>query len=216
MTHTNESKRMTRRQQLRAEETKRAILDAAQALFAERGFEAVTMREIAKAAGCSHTTIYIYYQDKEALLHQLSLPPLTQLKEDLEATLQNEKVTPEQAVKEMSRQFIRFCLANRTMYTIFFMTNATRVDTINPATEINRLRITLFDLLQKGICRFLKCPEDDARVMMFSRIYFFMLHGIVGTYTGSKEPFDELYERLQPTFNTAIDVMMTGMKQLKQ
>jgi hypothetical protein len=70
---------MSRKQVLRAEETKKAILSEAGKLFAEQGFHAVTMREIAKKAGCSHTTIYIYFTDKETLLYQLSMPPLKEL-----------------------------------------------------------------------------------------------------------------------------------------
>jgi AcrR family transcriptional regulator len=70
---------MSRKQVFRAEETKKAILSVAGKLFAEQGFHAVTMREIAKKAGCSHTTIYIYFTDKETLLYQLSMPPLKEL-----------------------------------------------------------------------------------------------------------------------------------------
>lgn len=65
---------MSSKQEQRSEETKRSILAAAGLLFASRGYDSVTMREIAKEAGCSHTTIYIYFKDKEALLQQLSLP----------------------------------------------------------------------------------------------------------------------------------------------
>jgi len=70
---------MSTKQEQRSEETKTSILSAAGTLFASRGYDAVTMREIAKAAGCSHTTIYIYFKDKEALLLQLSMPPLKTL-----------------------------------------------------------------------------------------------------------------------------------------
>ncbi len=64
------------KKELRSEETKRMILKAAGKLFSEKGYDAVTMREIAKEAGCSHTTIYLYFKDKETLLHQLSMPTL--------------------------------------------------------------------------------------------------------------------------------------------
>ena len=67
---------MGSKKELRSEETKRMILKAAGKLFSEKGYDAVTMREIAKEAGCSHTTIYLYFNDKETLLHQLSMPTL--------------------------------------------------------------------------------------------------------------------------------------------
>ncbi|GAA1124354.1 helix-turn-helix domain-containing protein [Nocardioides aquiterrae] len=43
------------------------ILDAAAALFAERGVNAVGMGEVARAAGCSRATLYRYFPDRHAL-----------------------------------------------------------------------------------------------------------------------------------------------------
>ncbi|WP_408897343.1 TetR/AcrR family transcriptional regulator [Nocardioides sp. R1-1] len=43
------------------------ILDAAGALYAEHGVDAVAMREIATAAGCSRATLYRYFPDRPAL-----------------------------------------------------------------------------------------------------------------------------------------------------
>lgn len=44
-----------------------SILDAAAALFAAQGVNAVGMGEIAKAAGCSRATLYRYFPDRRAL-----------------------------------------------------------------------------------------------------------------------------------------------------
>jgi AcrR family transcriptional regulator len=49
----------------RSAETKADILDAARALFAERGFEPVTVDEIAVAAGCSKGAFYYHFKTKE-------------------------------------------------------------------------------------------------------------------------------------------------------
>jgi AcrR family transcriptional regulator len=43
------------------------ILDAAGALFAERGVESVGMNDIARAAGCSRATVYRYFENREML-----------------------------------------------------------------------------------------------------------------------------------------------------
>jgi AcrR family transcriptional regulator len=49
------------------QERRRAISDAATALFLERGFDAVTMAEVAEAAGVSIKTIFNYFGSKEEL-----------------------------------------------------------------------------------------------------------------------------------------------------
>ncbi|WP_227984439.1 TetR/AcrR family transcriptional regulator [Nocardia spumae] len=43
------------------------ILDAAAALFAERGVAATQMGDIAKAAGCSRATLYRYFDSRQAV-----------------------------------------------------------------------------------------------------------------------------------------------------
>ncbi|MBI3897740.1 MAG: TetR/AcrR family transcriptional regulator [Gammaproteobacteria bacterium] len=47
------------------------ILNAARALFIEHGYDAVTMRAIAKEIEYSPTTIYLHFKDKEHLIQEL-------------------------------------------------------------------------------------------------------------------------------------------------
>jgi AcrR family transcriptional regulator len=48
-----------------------ALLDVAFALFAERGFEGVSMRDLAQAVGASTGTLYHYFKGKEDLFETL-------------------------------------------------------------------------------------------------------------------------------------------------
>jgi AcrR family transcriptional regulator len=48
-----------------------SILNAARELFAEKGYEAVTMREIGKRIDYSATALYSHFADKEALVNEL-------------------------------------------------------------------------------------------------------------------------------------------------
>ncbi|MEQ9811140.1 MAG: TetR family transcriptional regulator, partial [Azospirillaceae bacterium] len=51
--------------------TRDAILEAAEALFSEHGFKAVTIREIARRAGANVASISYYFQSKEGLLRAI-------------------------------------------------------------------------------------------------------------------------------------------------
>ena len=51
--------------------TKERILDVAIDLFAQRGFDAVAMREIAEAAGVRKATLYYYFTTKDEILVQI-------------------------------------------------------------------------------------------------------------------------------------------------
>ena len=47
------------------------ILAAAAHLFAEQGFSAASMNQVAEACGVAKPTLYHYFQDKQALLAQI-------------------------------------------------------------------------------------------------------------------------------------------------
>ncbi|MGQ3673718.1 TetR/AcrR family transcriptional regulator [Xanthobacter sp. TB0136] len=52
-------------------EKRRQILAGARQMFLERGFDAASMGDIARAAGVSKGTLYVYFQDKEDLFSAL-------------------------------------------------------------------------------------------------------------------------------------------------
>ncbi len=51
--------------------TKQRILDAALALFAEKGYDGTAMREIAQKAGINQSNIYYFFDGKSALLDEI-------------------------------------------------------------------------------------------------------------------------------------------------
>lgn len=71
--HDGDAPRLNRRQAAKVR-TRQKVLDAARSLFAERGYEAATIRDIAKAAGMSTGAVFANFQDKaelfEAVLSQ--------------------------------------------------------------------------------------------------------------------------------------------------
>ena len=58
---------------------KNALRAAASTLIAERGVEGVSLREISRSAGVSHTAAYRHYADKQALLADLAEDGFRQL-----------------------------------------------------------------------------------------------------------------------------------------
>ena len=53
------------------ENTKETIIREALKLFAEKGFAAVSMRDLAEAVGISASTIYHYYESKQVLFQDM-------------------------------------------------------------------------------------------------------------------------------------------------
>ncbi len=87
-----------RQEELRAgaERTGRErILDHARALFLERGFVDVSMREIAEAAEVRKATIYHHFRDKEALFIAIALEEMTSLRERMTESIAAIRTLPE-------------------------------------------------------------------------------------------------------------------------
>ncbi|RDW15891.1 TetR/AcrR family transcriptional regulator [Oceanobacillus chungangensis] len=202
---------MGNKQSQRAEETKKAILSAAGKLFANKGYDAVSMREIAKQAKCSHTTIYIYFKDKESLLHQLSMPSLTKLKQTMNKIAEANSLPPEEKLKEISNQFIQFCLHNKNLYTIFINAKSARVDEQKPELEINQIRLEIFSIMKNLLGECLSLPNNDY-LLAYSRIFFYNLYGILSTYSYQHEPTEVLFERLIPTFELSVEILISGFR----
>lgn len=66
------------------------IASAAQQLFMEKGIEATSMDEIAKAAGYSKATLYVYFENKEEIVGLLVLESMKKLDAYLSAALERE------------------------------------------------------------------------------------------------------------------------------
>lgn len=117
-----------------------AILDAARELFVHHGVEAVTMREVAKQVGYTATTLYAYFEDKEALLRALLDADVMLLAVSLKQTLQ--MPDPKQRLLAFGRQYIQFALNQPNHYRMVFMTahppclpEASSIEQFNPEQD---------------------------------------------------------------------------------
>ena len=63
------------------------ILDAAERLFAEKGFERASVDDLSRASGYSRRTIYAYFAGKDALLSGVLARGLVSLRDELDAAL---------------------------------------------------------------------------------------------------------------------------------
>jgi AcrR family transcriptional regulator len=78
---------MSRIQERRREEKemrRQSIIDAAEQVFAQRGFEATTMADIADQARLSRALIYFYFKDKEELALAITARGLQTLRRSFE------------------------------------------------------------------------------------------------------------------------------------
>jgi len=76
--------RVNRRQAAKVR-TRQKVLDAARGLFAERGYEPATIRDIAKGAGMSTGAVFANFQDKAELFEAVLTEDMSNLAETLKS-----------------------------------------------------------------------------------------------------------------------------------
>ena len=72
------------------------IASAASVLFMERGIAATSMDDIAKAAGYSKATLYVYFENKEEIVGILVLDSMKKLYHYIVSALEQQQTTKEQ------------------------------------------------------------------------------------------------------------------------
>jgi AcrR family transcriptional regulator len=88
---------------------RRALLDAAAELVAERGVEALTLREVARRAGVSHAAPYHHFSDLSAMITALAVEGLAALRDD-QVTTAGAYASPPQRIRALGTAYVRFAL----------------------------------------------------------------------------------------------------------
>ncbi|HMB63264.1 MAG TPA: TetR/AcrR family transcriptional regulator [Eudoraea sp.] len=94
------------------------ILKGAKKLFIENGIEKTTIRNIADEIDYSVGTVYVYFKDKNAILHDLHSIGFQELGGYFKELFAISD--PMERLKEMGRVYIKFALENQEMYDLMF------------------------------------------------------------------------------------------------
>lgn len=131
------------------EELKALILSAAKKLFVEQGIEYTTIRKIANEIEYSVGTVYVYYKDKNDILHDLHTQGFKQLGGEMRVLFNVSD--PMERVKALGRVYLQFAIENPDMYDLMFNMKAPMdfLDTHNNQ-DWNEGKAT-FDVLKSSV-----------------------------------------------------------------
>lgn len=102
------------------ENLRQEIMDAARELFVADGYESVSMRKIADKIGYSPTTIYLYFNDKTDLLHQICEQTFAHLAQNIKG-IRRLSDNPLEKLRSGMREYVHFGLKNPSQYEIVFI-----------------------------------------------------------------------------------------------
>lgn len=99
---------LDRREQDRARR-KQEILQAARLVFAQSGFRRATMEQVAERAELAKGTLYLYFENKEAILAELVLQALNELASQLQAANESRPLLqPDARLRAMAEAYLTF------------------------------------------------------------------------------------------------------------
>lgn len=116
--NTVQSMATVRRERMKLE-LREDILEAARNLFVKEGYEQVSMRKIADEVGCAPGTLYLHFQDKEAILGAICAETFIKLAQRMEA-IQEDRSDPLEALRRGGRTYIQFGLEHPHHYWLTF------------------------------------------------------------------------------------------------
>jgi AcrR family transcriptional regulator len=130
-------------------ESKSAILDAAELKFAAQGFDSTTIKQIAGEAGVNTALIYYYFADKEALYHAMVERLIARIANTMAGVL-TRAGDPESAVRDFARGHHAFLEANPRMPRLI-VRELVDHDASHAQDAIRHLVATTFDRLRAAI-----------------------------------------------------------------
>lgn len=148
---------ITSRRQRERQERRDSILEAAETVFAEKGFDHATMDDIAHAAELSKGTLYLYFKSKDDLSIALASRLAEQVVDGFEDIDRNQQRGID-ALRAMLRCYADHILENPPMFRIMIgrLTSGQQADPTCPSFEQHRMLImrivTLFvGALERGM-----------------------------------------------------------------
>ena len=97
-----------------------SILEAASAVFAEKGIDGISMRHIAAEIGVSATALYRHYDSKDALLAAVCESGFAEFGARLEATART-AATPLDALRALGGVYVDFALSHPMHYDVMMI-----------------------------------------------------------------------------------------------
>lgn len=108
------------RRQREQQETRDLILSAARDMFAEEGYDSVTMRAIAERIEYTPTAIYHHFKNKNALLTELCMRDFEVLARHFNASVATDD--PIERILAVGEAYLRFAEEHPSHYRFMFMT----------------------------------------------------------------------------------------------
>jgi AcrR family transcriptional regulator len=178
------------------------LCDAAAGLFASRGREGFTMRDIAAKLGVSAMTPYRYFKDKDAILAAIRARAFNRFAAALEQACARPGDAPSRA-RAAGEAYVRFALKDPTAYKLMF--DLSQDDSKYPALAkaAERAQLTLTRHVRPLVEQGLLAGDPD----LLGHVFWTVLHGALMLKFAGK-----LDKNFRAVIDEAFRALMAGLQ----
>jgi len=180
------------------------ICEAATKVYAKKGEDAVTMRELAKALDCSPMGLYRYFRDRDEIIAALRTDAFNRFADALEEAFARGN-DPFSRAREVGRAYLNFALDNSNAYRLMFdlaPSNAKRYPALVVANARASRTITrhVKDLAAAGI---VKGDPDKIGAALWAAAHGVIVLHLAGRLPAQLDVQDLYFETMRLTFRGA-------------
>lgn len=191
------------------EETAEKMLDAAKQLVHDKGYEAITVREIAKLTGYTYPLLYHYYHDLDGFLWKLRLSMIDDMIEQL-AVPSDERSAPIEALRNAFSRYMTYFFDHPNVYRFFYFHDFKRPQANDEYADVER---KLIELRMQYFTRVFDVDEHFiTRTQNVAKVIIYALHGIMTMAFSANGDMDR--ETSVCELNALIDFLLENNKVL--
>jgi AcrR family transcriptional regulator len=100
--------------------TRQKMLNKARALFWIKGYNATSVRDIARAYGCKPANVYNFFTKKEDILYEVLLEEMEQIINPIKALEEDETTHPTEQLRLLIESHLKITLSHRRSAKLLF------------------------------------------------------------------------------------------------
>ncbi len=204
------------RKERERERRRKTILKAARKLFFKRGYNPVTVSDIAKKVELSKGAVYLYFSGKEEICAQILLDDIAKFHGEV-LPIFNGTASASEVITSFAQMYVDFFLKDRELFRILmkFMLHANNLDlpedtNIRIIRETNRAISVTENIFQYGIDKGeFVLKKEEIRTMR--NAFWGMLNGIISLHLFMGRESTKK-ERIRSNVNACLNIFIEGLK----